>query len=161
MTWTNRRRHAAWWAAILVVLVLLRPSAVRADGSDTGSRALIQSLMSPYCPGLLLADCRSEGARQLRAEIEQRMAAGQSADAVLADLVLRFGPEIRTMPTFEGVGLLAWVGPPCVGLAGLGLVIMAIRASTRRHAASREPAVDDEEDARLVDRLQDELIALD
>ncbi len=156
-----RRRRPVWWAAVLVALVLLRPSEVRADESDTGSRALIQSLMSPYCPGLLLSDCRSEGARRLRAEIEQRMASGESADAVQVDLVRRFGPEIRTMPEFEGVGLLAWVGPPFFGLAGLGLVVMAIRASTRRHAASREPAADDGEDEQLAGRLRDELTAFD
>jgi cytochrome c-type biogenesis protein CcmH/NrfF len=161
MTWANRRRYATWFAAGLVALVLLRASDARADGGDAASRALIQSLMSPYCPGLLLSDCRSEGARQLRVEIEQRMASGETADDVQSELVRRFGPEIRTMPEFEGVGRLAWVGPPFFGLAGLFLVVMAIRASTRRHAASRESTRDVGEDVQLAGRLQDELSALD
>lgn len=161
MTRTVLRRGPAWWVAVLVVLFLLTPRDVYADVEESGAHTLIQNLMSPYCPGLLLSDCRSEGARQLRAEIERRMTSGESAEAVEDDLVSRFGPEIRTMPEFEGVGLLAWLGPPFFGLAGLGLVVLAIRAATRRHAASREPVADDGVDARLVGRLRDELAALD
>lgn len=89
------------------------------------------------------------------------MASGETADAVQADLIRRYGPQIRTMPEFEGVGLLAWVGPAFFGLAGFGLLLLAIRTSTRRHPASGESATDDGVEPHFVGRLRDELAALD
>ena len=122
---------------------------------------LIQSLMSPYCPGLLLSDCRSEGGRRLRAEIANRIDAGETRVAIEADLVARFGPEIRTVPSFDGFGLIAWIAPGVLGFAGLGLALIAIRHYARPfddEAEAREPDVADE---AVDERVQDELAALD
>lgn len=127
---------------------------------------LIQNLMSPYCPGLLLSDCRSEGGRQLRAEITERLAKGESREAVQADLVARFGVEILTVPTFEGIGLVAWLGPGIIGLVGLGLAVIAIRRFTAVNRARARTASDEDTelgipDQATTDLLQDELAALD
>lgn len=127
------------------------------------ARTLIQSLMSPYCPGLLLSDCRSEGGRQLRAEIINRFDAGESRDSIEADLVARYGPEIRTVPSFDGVGRVAWITPGVLGITGLGLALLAIRHHMRRTNADTGPdqEVSTVPDVDADERIQDELAALD
>lgn len=157
-------RAARRWRRPLVALLAVVAMATGAHGQspEVEARALSQNLMSPYCPGLLLADCRSEGARLLRVEIEQRLTAGDTAAAVEADLVRRFGPAIRTMPDFSGVGLVAWMGPLVFGLAGLGFAIVAIRSFTRPATGDGENGTDDDgEDAGVAHRIRDELDSLD
>ncbi|MEQ1731609.1 MAG: cytochrome c-type biogenesis protein CcmH [Vicinamibacterales bacterium] len=156
--------------ALVVVLTLL--------SSETGGAAqpgevvridheaneFIHGLMSPHCPGLLLSDCRSEGALLLRAEITERLAAGETRDAIEIDLVARFGPSIRTVPGLEGLGLVAWVGPGVLGVVGLALAVLAIRRLTGSAMTGRPPGSDAESatpDRVLDERLQDELAALD
>ena len=135
---------------------------IEAPGRD--ARALIHDLMSPYCPGLLLSDCRSEGARTLRAEIGRRLQTGESRADVEADLVARFGPGIRTMPAMDGIGLIAWIAPPVVGLLGLGTAIWTIGRLTPKRRAPGGPVEGGAEcvGAGAVDaRIADELAALD
>lgn len=147
----------------IVVAVVVTAASGRAESPEHDARALSRHLMSPYCPGLLLADCRSEGARLLRVEIEQRLAAGDTAGAVEADLVRRFGPSIRTVPDFRGFGLIAWIVPPVVGMVGLAGAVLAIRIFTRRHPAdpSGGVAAESAEDIVMSDRVRDELEELD
>lgn len=150
-------------APALLVHAAAQSSTVRSPERE--AHDLIQNLMSPYCPGLLLSDCRSEGGRQLRAEITERMVNGESREAVQADLVARFGVEILTVPSFEGIGIVAWLGPGVLGLVGLAIAVIAIRRlavvnRTRARAADAD-AESDIPDQATADLLQDELAALD
>lgn len=122
---------------------------------------LAHNIMSPFCPGLLLAECRSDGARELRAEIMRRLEAGEVTPAIEADLIARFGPEIRTVPEFRGLGILAWIGPALIGLGGFAFLVVAIRSVTGPPTASDGPTHGPSDDPALLARLQDELDALD
>lgn len=154
------RLHLAWTVALVSVIVMA--PAVLAQSAGQQTHELTHRLMSPYCPGLLLADCRSPGAADLRREILQRVERGEHTDAIERDLIARFGGAVRTTPDFSGVGLIAWLTPLPLGLAGLGLVALVVRRATRSGEACR--AFDDDglqvED-RLSARLQDELEAMD
>ena len=138
------------------------PSNGLAQSSHDDVSRVTHELMSPFCPGLLLADCGSQGAFELREEIARRIDAGERADAIEDDLIVRFGPRIRTIPEFSGFGLLAWMGPPVIGLGGFAFLVAAVRASTRRQPAV-EVRVEDETDAdpAVLERVQDELDDLD
>lgn len=143
-------------AAITVAPIALAQSA------EQQASVLTHQLMSPYCPGLLLADCRSEGARELRAEIRRRLETGVSASTIEDDLVMRFGPSIRTVPTFEGVGLVVWIGPLVMGLAAFLVLVVAVRRATRRNDPScQSVGARQQEDPGMEARLQDELDQLD
>lgn len=122
---------------------------------------LIRSLMSPYCPGLLLSDCRSEGARLLRVEIGQRIDAGEPADAIEADLVVRFGASIRTIPRFSGAGVVVWVAPAALGIAGLGIVVGAVRVLSRRRDDDAAGGAADAAPDDVERRVREELDRLD
>ncbi len=150
---------------VSVVLVITPAPVVLAQSAEQQTSALTHQLMSPYCPGLLLADCRSEGAQDLRAEILRRLKGGESATAVEDDLIARFGASIRTMPVFSGVGIVAWIGPLVLGLAGLSVLVLAVRTVTRRRGGDSPGELVDRAEPSgatgLHQRLQDELDALD
>ncbi len=134
------------------------------EGRDARQRAfrLADQLMSPYCPGLLLSSCQSQGAHDLRAEIANRLARGESEEAVIADLVSRFGPGIRGAPETRGFGAVAWSTPAAVGVASLcALVVALVRFRTRRGGAANAPVDDADLSASTAERLDAELDALD
>ena len=154
-------------AALAAILVsLLGPAAAAAGAQSardaasgeatTRAFALSHEIMSPYCPGMTLANCPSEAAAQLRTEIAGRFRAGESRAAIVDGLAGRFGDAIRGTPRPRGVALSLWVVP---GLAGAAIVWVLVRSAGSRRSA-RATDVDDLSTATepaLVSRLDAEL----
>ncbi len=155
-------RSALVVATLAVLAVLALPTVGFAQSPEEQARTLAHELMSPYCPGLLLADCQSEGARVLRAEILRRLRDGEDPSVVEEAVVGQFGTQIRTIPSFTGIGIAAWVTPAFVGLAGLLLVVAVVGRSARRRNRMEpafEGALTGDDATRM--RIQDELDALE
>jgi cytochrome c-type biogenesis protein CcmH len=108
-----------------------------AIGHDlTQATQLFGSLMSPFCPGLTLATCRSAQAETLRVWIRTRLEAGEPPDAIVQSLVATYGEGIRGAPRARGLGLALWLLP----VASLGVGGVALLWWLRAHAAETEPA---------------------
>ena len=136
-------------ALALVTLLVLGSGAVRA--ADAPPRAderwaydLAHELMSPFCPGRALAECPSPQADELRLWILQQARAGATKEEVEAQLLQAFGDRMRQAPRAEGVGLVAYVVPAVLVLAGAGLLWLFLRRQSRRAvpggAAAAAPA---------------------
>ena len=95
---------------LLLAAVVALPVGLSADDVDVQARQMFRSLMSPYCPGSLLADCPSSQAAALRDSVRARLGRGQSAARIRDDLVDIYGDEILAAPPFEGLGSLTWLG---------------------------------------------------
>ena len=93
--------------------------------------ALAQDLMSPFCPGVALADCPSPDAATLRSWILVQEAAGRSRADVEAELLERYGEQILSAPRVRGFGVTAYAIPIGVFVAGGGLVWLFLRRQTR------------------------------
>jgi cytochrome c-type biogenesis protein CcmH len=143
--------------------VLLGLSGV-AGGQATASpeverqaRRIFTVVMSPYCPGLLLADCTSSAAAALRDSIKAELGRGRSAEEILEELAATFGDEILALPPNRGVARLAWLAPVLALVASLGILVWRLRR--RREATPvlppSVPAVAGEEALRQ--RLEAEL----
>lgn len=100
--------------------------------ADRRAGVLAHELMSPFCPQLLLADCRSDAAVALRGEIRDALANGTSESAVRAALVTRFGERILAAPAAQGFGLVAWLTPPVLLLLAIVLLARRLRAAPGR-----------------------------
>ena len=85
---------------------------------------------SPYCPGRLLIDCTTQQADELRGQIAQRLAAGQSADDVLRFIRLNFGDGALARPSGHDT-LLVWSFPVALFVIGVPLLILLLRRWTR------------------------------
>jgi cytochrome c-type biogenesis protein CcmH len=142
---------------VLCALVLAAGPA-HADDAAVRAAALARELMSPFCPGLLLADCQSSGAQELRTEIRDRVGRGDTSDEIVNDLVARFGPQVRAVPTPEGFGLWAWAFPGLLGAATFLVLAGRLRRATL-HGPTSEPLP--AEDPAVTARLDQELWALD
>jgi cytochrome c-type biogenesis protein CcmH/NrfF len=147
---------------VLLVLVLAWPAAAAAQPSARQQAADLSSqLMSPFCPGRRLVDCTSSQAYDLREAIAARLTAGESVEAVRADLVRQYGHEILGAPPAEGVGLLAWWLPALLGVATSGAVAWKVANAARASSSLAALAAAPTGDARLLAQLDDELRDLD
>jgi cytochrome c-type biogenesis protein CcmH/NrfF len=124
-----------------------RPPADPASGADTTVQAqdvtranrLLGTLMSPFCPGLTLANCPSPYAETLRVSIRTRLDAGEPPDSIVESLVAAFGEGIRGAPPARGMGLALWVLPlAVVATGGLALVWWLRHRSVRNAVAPND-----------------------
>ena len=121
---------------------------------------VFHSLMSPYCPDKLIANCPSSKAAEMREDIRERIAAGESAADIREELVSMYGETVRAAPRARGFNLLVWVLPPLAVLVGAILSVVWLRKRSvpilvDAESASRPtPAIDDEARERLEEELR-------
>lgn len=144
------------WGATLVLAAVLAGAGAAAEEPGWGYD-LANELMSPYCPGRALAECPSPQAADLRRWILDQEAAGVDRNEVEAQLFAQWGDQLRQSPRAAGVGLVAYVVPAAVLLAGGALVFLFLRrqrgvAEVQAEAPRLAPA-----DAALERQLEEEL----
>ena len=96
-------------------------------------------------------------------DIEERLEAGETPDAIVASFVAQYGEIVLSAPKPEGFNLTAWIMPFAMILfAGVGIG-MTLKRWVRTHAQAQDaapppdaPAVD-----HYRDRIQQELENLD
>ena len=126
-------------------VVLPPPAAAQQTGVvDAEARHIYMELMSPFCPGLSLAACQSSKAADLREEIRERLAAGETKTVIIDSIVERYGEAVLATPPNKGVGRLAWLAPIGMGLFGLFLVVILLRyfARARAKRSGSAPEID-------------------
>lgn len=132
------RRVATTDAVLLIALTAVVASVVLAAflspvrSPDERARAIEAQLRCPTCQGLSIADSPATSATQMRALVQEQLAAGESDDAVRAFFVARYGRWILLDPPVAGPDLAVWLAPALIVTFGAVLVV--------RRARSREPA---------------------
>jgi len=113
---------------------------------------LSNELMSPFCPGVTLAECSSRQAKSLIMWMVVQEAAGRDRDEVRDELIARYGEVMRPTPKASGIGLSAYVIPVVVFLAGGVLIAFFLVRQTRQSREAPVPTpVNDPELERIVD----------
>jgi cytochrome c-type biogenesis protein CcmH len=138
-------------AVLAAVVVLTVTSCAREPDASDVARRVSQVVMSPFCDGLTIHDCPSQQSEELRFEIQGMARRGMSEDAIVDELVARYGERIRGVPEPEGAGLLVWILPGMSVVAGAAIAfIFARRFSSRPSGADeRQTPPTLEERARL------------
>lgn len=117
---------------------------------------VINTTMSPYCPGLLLANCPSPSADSLRRALVDRAARGASAETLRAELFATYGEVVRAAPAMRGFGISAWVVPFLVIGAAGAVAWRWLRRGRMPNSASQhapDSATRDPVDAELLRRI--------
>ncbi|SCM75555.1 Cytochrome c-type biogenesis protein CcmH [uncultured Pleomorphomonas sp.] len=129
------------------------PSERLADPAlEERARLISEELRCLVCQNQSIDASDAQLARDLRLIVRERIAAGDSDDAVRDFLVERYGEFVLLRPRAHGVGLLLWGLPLALLLvAGAGLFV-AFRRRTALPAAERLSA---EEEAALKALAQD------
>jgi len=88
---------------------------------------------------LSVSDSPSAMARNMKAEVREKLAAGYDQEQILAHFERSYGEFVRLEPRMRGVNLLVWLGPLAALLGGAGIVLVSLR---RRAEKQSTPAVD-------------------
>lgn len=155
-------------ALLIAALALVPTAAVAQRPPSTGeamtvhpeARAAIDRIKSPYCPGMMLEVCTSEGGAMLRDSIQRMAQRGLSADSIVEVIIGQYGEQWRALPQRAGSGLWAWLLPPVVLVGGLGAVglVLARRKQVARDTSRDEAvlaALQPEDEARIRSALKE------
>lgn len=137
-------------ALLLLPLLASLPALARAEaqhqaleqGEDlqeyvAGATRLEGRIMAPCCWNQTIDIHGSEPAYELRREIRRRLKAGESADAIEASLVKRYGAKILAVPDTSPLSSMATVLAIGFGAAGVGGYYM-LKGWTRRGAGAKK-----------------------
>jgi cytochrome c-type biogenesis protein CcmH len=116
-----------------------------------GAREISALLRCPVCQSESIDNSSAPVAADLRRLVRERVAAGDSDDAVLAYVVDRYGEFVLFSPPVRGINLILWIAGPAMLLIGLGVALTAAR---RRRVAAPPEALTREEEARLNDLMK-------
>ena len=111
------------------------PAAALGQGAEELEReaqAIDRMIMCPVCPAETIDQAQVEISFQMRAVVREMLAQGRSREEVLDYFVDRYGPGILAAPPKSGANLLAWILPVVGVVAGLGAVLLVVRAMVGR-----------------------------
>ena len=88
---------------------------------------IARTLKCPVCESQSVADSPSQLAQEMRVYIQRRLEAGESREAIVQDLVDRYGEGILLEPPRAGFTLLVWWLPWLSLALGGAVVALALR----------------------------------
>lgn len=122
--------------AVLAATITLAVVAVRGNGAEPSQAQQVQQIAAglhcPICKDLSVADSPAPLARQMREQIAQKLAAGESADRIRADFVAAYGDSVLMSPPDRGLSVAVYALPTIVIAAGLVIAVMLVRRWVRR-----------------------------
>ncbi len=148
-------------AAVLGATLLASPLALAAppSASAPGAAALESRLHAPCCYGGTLDTHESELARELRSEIETRLARGETSDAIQSDFVARYGDRVLAARSDRPIRVMSLVVVAFLVFAAVGLALLLRRWC--RAPDAPVVALPREDDAALDERIDAELADAD
>jgi cytochrome c-type biogenesis protein CcmH len=123
-------------AVALAALALVLAAPAAASEQHPTLAELEGQLMCPICEGETLAQSDSPPAQRIKAEIQHRIAAGETRSQIKRALVSEWGERILAAPPRHGFDLLAWL-LPIVGALGAAAILGVL---AWRWSRGREPA---------------------
>lgn len=136
---------------LIALLVLMLPTIGHADALDDGVRRVAMQLQCPVCEGQTAADSPSGLAKDMRALIRTRLAAGVGDQQILDEFVASYGDSILTEPPKRGISLGVWLGPAIGVLLGVVVLGLLLRAWQRPPSSSTVAAAGSAPDPEVTD----------
>jgi cytochrome c-type biogenesis protein CcmH len=142
--------------ALVVAAAGLAVVAAQAEGPPSASD-LEAELVCPVCK-TTLDQSNAPVAERMKLYIRERLAAGDSGQEIKDALVAQFGPGVLANPPKRGFGLLAWLLPLGLALAGAVVLGVLVRGWSRRR---ERPSGERPLDPGLERRIDEELARFD
>ncbi|MEN8234669.1 MAG: cytochrome c-type biogenesis protein [Actinomycetota bacterium] len=116
--------------AVAVILVGLWSGEGGAEDPEARAYNLATSLKCPICAGESLAGSQTDLAKDLRARIDEEIAAGRTDAEIIDSFVAAYGEQVLLDPPSTGWGVVLWAVPLGVLAAGV-LAIVGLRRKNR------------------------------
>ncbi len=118
---------------------------------EAQARELFRELRCMVCQNQSIDDSDAPLAKDLRALVRERIAAGDDAGTIKSFLVDRYGDFVLLKPRFGAETMLLWGAPLVVLLAGMGVLL-----TTRRRSRAAPAGLSEDERRKLDALLKDE-----
>ncbi|MGE0462035.1 MAG: cytochrome c-type biogenesis protein CcmH [Vicinamibacterales bacterium] len=157
-------RWMVWSLAFVVLLFAAGPAGAQSpapvdkEAAQAEAQVLFREVMSPFCPGLTLADCPSPNAFELRKDIQARLERGESRESIVDALVAQYGTELLSDPSDTPIGRVVWGVPFLLAALAAGVLAFLVRRMTHGQHSEMPAGA---ETAAVRDRLDEELAAMD
>lgn len=118
---------------------------------DARYRVLIHELRCLVCQNQTIADSNADLAADLRRQVHERIAQGQTDEEIRTYVTERFGDFVLYKPPMNARTVVLWVGPFLLVLGGVWFVLRLLRrprvvpADQPADAADLRKLLDDEE----------------
>lgn len=130
------RRIIGIVALALLGLAITSAAAAQEPTANEVNR-IAKQLYCPVCPNTPLDVCETKACEDWRALIRDKLAAGESEEAIIDYFVAQYGTRVLAAPPRRGPTLLVWLIPPLGLLAGGWLFWRLLRS--RRGEVSLSP----------------------
>lgn len=150
------------FAALMVVTFAVTMSgSVATNDTERQARELEAMLIAPCCFSQQVSVHHSAAADEVRQDIRQRLAAGETQEQILDAYVAQYGKRILAQPPAEGLARMLYVLPPLALVLTAALVVVIVHRFTASRAAQAPVAystpfpVDERYRAELDEELRD------
>lgn len=153
-----RRKITPIFIAILALAALTAGSALAQEPlpSDDEVNAIAKQLYCPVCENIPLDVCPTQACQQWRQVIRDKLGEGWSEDQIKTYFVDQYGDRVLAEPPPRGLNLLVYIVPPVVFLAGVLVLVQAMRAWRSPQPVEISPA-DLKDDDEYIKRMEEEL----
>jgi cytochrome c-type biogenesis protein CcmH len=145
------RSRSAIFAGLALLWVAATPAAAQTrrdsvtipndPAFEAKVRAVASTLRCPVCQNNSIEESPSLLAQDMKREVRQRLAAGESPDEIRRYFISRYGEWVLTKPRAAGVNLSVWLLPVVALFGGAVVVWVAVRRWVRQGDAARLPPV--------------------
>ena len=130
----ERARNLVWLIlpilATVVIVVGLWPTDQAAADPEARAYNLSVRLKCPICAGESLAGSQTDLAKNLRARIEEEIAAGSTDEQIVAMFVANYGEQVLLDPPRSGWGTVLWAVPLGIAVVG-GFAVYGLKRKDR------------------------------
>ena len=130
----DRGKVLVWFVvpviALGVLVVGLWPGNESTPDPEARAYSLSIRLKCPICAGESIAGSQTDLAKDLRARIDDEIAAGSTDDEIIAMFVASYGEQVLLDPPSTGWGIALWAVPLGVLIIG-GIAIFGLRRKDR------------------------------
>lgn len=130
------RSLIGWGVTALLAVIVVAGMIIGDARPEDRVAALGSQIKCPVCQGEAIADSPSETAEAMMQVVEEKVAAGESDQQILAYFESRFGEGILLDPPFAGKTLLVWILPFVAVVAGVWMILTRRRSPATTGADS-------------------------
>ena len=136
---------AALWLALSPVHAKEATEVAANPALEARMMSLATDLRCLVCQNQTIADSHADLAVDLRNQIREMIAKGQSDDQIRQYMTDRYGDFVLYKPPFKPATALLWVGPPALLMFALAALFLMLRRRQRASPDAFDPDNPDDE----------------